>query len=193
MNNKLFNWYMVSTVSGKEDKVKEALETKIKSQPEIAEMYEEVYIFKAPHLSPRDLEKKRAGEKYTVKMNNIYKGYIFIRMQMTDETWFLVRNTQYVTGLIGSSGKGTKPTPISDAKFKKMLENEVRLAKDFEVSASKSEFFQGVFVEITDGPFLGESGMVIESDDDNRIAVVELEIFGKKTPTQLDHTVLKVK
>lgn len=189
--NKLLNWYMISTVSGKEDKVKESLENRINSF-ELRNSFADIKIFKSPYLSPRDLEKKRAGEKYNIKMSNIYKGYIFIKMEMTDEAWFMVRNTQYVTGLVGSSGKGAKPTPISESSIQKMVDNEIKLAEEFELNKDKMGFNKGQFVEIIDGPFKGEQGIILENDDVHRFAVIELEIFGKKTPTQLEHSVLKL-
>ncbi|MGY6171976.1 transcription termination/antitermination protein NusG [Candidatus Mycoplasma pogonae] len=189
---KLFSWYMVSTVSGKEDIVKESLLKRIKSY-DLQDYFEEVKIFKTPYISPRDLEKKRAGEKFNIKMINVYKGYIFIRMLMNDDAWFLVRNTQYVTGLVGSSGKGAKPTPISDSKMQKMFVNEQKMSQEFENNKEKSGFEKGQFVQIINGPFLNEIGQIIENNDIQKYAVVELEIFGKKTPTQLEHAVLKIK
>jgi len=113
MNNKLkMEWYMVSTVSKKEKTVIETIKNKISSEG-MQYFFEEFKIFEQPIITNAELLKKSKGKEYKVKMENIYKGYIFIKMVMTDEAWFSVRNTEYVTGLVGSSGKGTKPTPIS--------------------------------------------------------------------------------
>ncbi|SYV90377.1 transcription antitermination protein NusG, partial [Metamycoplasma alkalescens] len=81
-----YKWYMISTVSGKEDNVIEALKNKISSQG-MSDFFKDIRIFKMPHLSSKELEKKTRGEEFTVKYINIYKGYIFINMIMTDESW----------------------------------------------------------------------------------------------------------
>ncbi|KDE43693.1 antitermination protein NusG, partial [Metamycoplasma hyosynoviae] len=87
-----FKWYMVSTVSGKEEQVIEALRNKIETQ-HMEDLVKEIRIFKMPHLPNKELENKTKGLEYKVKYINMYKGYIFLNMVMTDEAWYLVRNT----------------------------------------------------------------------------------------------------
>ena len=150
-NNNKYKWYMISTVSGKEDKVIESLWNKIRTEGMI-DLFNDIKIFKMPHLSGRELEKKSRGEEYKIKYVNIYKGYIFLNMVMTDEAWYLVRNTQYVTGLIGSSGKGAKPTPISKANFEKMVEKEKVLIEKFEAGDIETAYKEGIIVKVINGP-----------------------------------------
>lgn len=192
-----FMWYMISTVTGKEDLVVEALKNRI-----ISEQVEDSFdneateegafkIFKKPTLTPKEAEKKLKGEEYKVKYVNMYSGYIFIKMDMTDKAWFVVRNTQYVTGLIGSSGKGAKPTPVSILEIKKSFEKEAKFARDFAEGKIQNKFAIGEIVKITDGPFKGNSGKVLEANDNSHKATIELEYFGKKTPTDFDYSVLE--
>ncbi|WP_029513285.1 transcription termination/antitermination protein NusG [Mycoplasmopsis primatum] len=192
-----FQWYMISTVSGKEDKVVEALKNRI-----VSEQVEESFnhdatpdgafkIFKKPVLTAKEAEKKALGEPYKVKMNNMYGGYIFINMDMTDKAWFVVRNTQYVTGLIGSAGKGTKPTPVSKKEIDLAFEKEKQLLDDFNNGKVVEKFKIGEIVEITDGPFKGTTGKVLEAFDSTQKVTVEVEHFGKKVPTDFDYSIVE--
>ncbi|VEU75638.1 Transcription antitermination protein nusG [Mycoplasmopsis maculosa] len=126
-----------------------------------------------------------------MKYVNVYSGYIFIKMDMTDKAWFVIRNTQYVTGLIGSSGKGSKPTPVSESQIKKATAKEQEYFKDFEDGKTNDKFTIGEIVEIIDGPFKGTSGVVIEFSNSSEKAIVEIEYFGKKVPTDFSYSVLK--
>ncbi|AZZ65231.1 transcription termination/antitermination protein NusG [Metamycoplasma phocicerebrale] len=184
-------WYMVSTVSGKEDNVVEALWNKISSQNK-TEYFKNIKIFKMPHLSAKELEKKTKGEEYNVKYINIYKGYIFIQMEMTDESWYLVRNTQYVTGLIGSSGKGAKPTPISEKTFIKMVEKEKALREKFDAGDIETPFKEGVFVRVISGEYKGSEGEIVKNNDITSRAFVNIELFGRKTPTEFSYEELEI-
>ncbi|QSF13519.1 transcription termination/antitermination protein NusG [Mycoplasma sp. Mirounga ES2805-ORL] len=192
-----FAWYMISTVTGKEDLVVEALKNRI-----ISEQVEDCFdntatpegafkIFKKPSLTAKEAEKKRAGENYKIKYINMYSGYIFIKMIMTDKAWFVIRNTTYVTGLIGSSGKGAKPTPVSQAQINKCFLKEEKVQNDFDKGISLTKFTAGEIVEITDGPFKGESGKVLEANDSRQRVTVELEYCGKKVPTDFEYNLVK--
>ncbi|MDC8913780.1 transcription termination/antitermination protein NusG [Metamycoplasma hyosynoviae] len=186
-----FKWYMVSTVSGKEEQVIEALKNKIETQ-HMEDLVKEIRIFKMPHLPNKELENKTKGLEYKVKYINMYKGYIFLNMVMTDEAWYLVRNTQYVTGLIGSSGKGAKPTPISKKDFQSMVEKEKILFKKFEEGDIETAFKEGVIVKIIDGPFKDEIGEIIKNNDATQRAFVNIEEFGRKVPVEFDHKDLEI-
>ncbi|TPE56562.1 transcription termination/antitermination protein NusG [[Mycoplasma] falconis] len=191
ITSKDFKWYMISTVSGKEDNVIEALKNKIATQ-NMEELFKEIRIFKMPHLSNREMEKKAFGEEYTVRYVNIYKGYIFINMVMTDDAWYLVRNTQYVTGLIGSSGKGAKPTPVSQKNYEKMVEQEALLQAKFDAGEIETAFKEGTIVRVINGIFRGETGDIIKNNDATRKAFVNIEQFGRKVPTEFDYTDLEI-
>ncbi|BAQ54358.1 transcription termination/antitermination protein NusG [Mycoplasmopsis arginini] len=186
-----YKWYMISTVSGKEDNVIEALKNKISSK-KMEDFFKDIRIFKMPHLSNKELQKKSRGEEYIVKYVNIYKGYIFLNMIMTDESWYLVRNTQYVTGLIGSSGKGAKPTPISESTFEKMIEKERILTEKFAAGDIETAFKEGIMVKIKSGIYKDEVGEIIRNDDIEQKAFVNIEQFGRKVPTEFSHQDLEI-
>ena len=191
IKNNEYKWYMISTVSGKEDKVIESLKNKITTEG-MDKLFKEIRIFKTPHLSTRELEKKSRGEQFNIKYINIYKGYIFLNMVMTDEAWYLVRNTQYVTGLIGSSGKGAKPTPISKASFDKMVLKEQDLISKFEAGDIETAYKEGTIVKILDGPFINQVGEIIKSDDILEKAFVNIEQFGRIVPTEFSYKDLEI-
>lgn len=197
--DKKYLWYMVSTITGKEDQVVESLKNRI-----ISEQVEESFdmdatedgafkIFKKPVLTPKEAAKKLNGEPYKIKWANMYSGYIFIHMDMTDRAWYVVRNTQYVTGLIGSSGKGAKPTPVPLLEIKKSFRQEQKIREDFETGRNETTFKVGEIVEINNGPFIGNEGKVIHVDEKNQRATVEIEYYGRKTPTDFEYKVIKSK
>ncbi|WP_338822647.1 transcription termination/antitermination protein NusG [Mycoplasmopsis felifaucium] len=187
-----FRWYMISTVSGKEEQVIEALKNRVVSE-QISEFFDETAcetgafkMFIKPTLTAKEAEKKLKGEPYKVKYVNMYNGYIFIKMEMDDYAWFVIRNTQYVTGLIGSSGKGSKPTPVSGAQIQASFKKEKLLQEEFDAGIEKDKFSIGEIVEIIDGPFKGTQGKVLKCDDRNQRVLVEIEYFGKNVPTDFD-------
>lgn len=191
-----FNWYMISTVTGKEDKVIESLKNRIIAE-EVSESFDHTAnengpfkIFKKPVLTPKEAEKKQKGEPFKIKWVNMYPGYIFIKMDMTDKAWFVIRNTQYVTGLIGSSGKGAKPTPVPQREISKSLSQEEKSLNDFNTGKYLVVFKEGELVEVIDGPFQGEAGPIVAIDHVQQTAIIELESFGKKVPVTIEYKFL---
>ncbi|MGL4252350.1 MAG: transcription termination/antitermination protein NusG [Metamycoplasmataceae bacterium] len=182
-------WYMVSTVSKKEENVIENLKNKISAEG-MNHLFEDFKIFKQPVITSAELLKKSKGKEYKIKMENMYKGYIFVKVVMTDEAWFLIRNTENVTGLVGSSGKGTKPTPISERQIQKSIEMEKLKNQEFKDLEYKNPFEIGVMVQIVQGSFTGEKGKIIETDIENQLAIVEIESFGRKVPTEFSYKAL---
>ncbi|MGL5204953.1 MAG: transcription termination/antitermination protein NusG [Metamycoplasmataceae bacterium] len=190
MSDKLkMEWYMVSTVSKKEENVIENLKNKISAEG-MNHLFEDFKIFKQPIITSVELLKKSKGKEYKIKMENMYKGYIFVKVVMTDEAWFLIRNTENVTGLVGSSGKGTKPTPISERQIEKSIEMEKLKNQQFKDLEYKNPFEIGVIVQIVQGSFTGEKGRIIETDIENQLAIVEIESFGRKVPTEFSYKAL---
>ncbi|QJG66897.1 transcription termination/antitermination protein NusG [Mycoplasma phocoenae] len=189
--NTIAKWYMISTVSGKEEKVIDALKNKIEAE-NMSDLFKEIEIFTIPHLTNKELEKKTRGEEYEVKYKNMYKGYIFIKMVMTDDSWYVVRNTQYVTGLIGSSGKGAKPTPVSRVELRKMKEARDKIRAEFAKGNIETAFKENTVVRINSGEFEGQEGPIIQNNDITSKAFVEIEIFGRKTPVEFDYKVLEI-
>ncbi len=112
-NNKL--WYVVNTYSGHENKVKEKLEMRINS------MNMQDYIYRVIVPEQTEIEVKDGVKKEKVK--KMFPGYILVEMVMSDEAWYVVRNTPGVTGFIGSSGKGAKPVPLLPSEIVRILSN----------------------------------------------------------------------
>ncbi|RIV16958.1 transcription termination/antitermination protein NusG [Mycoplasmopsis gallopavonis] len=196
MNN--FKWYMISTVRGKEDNVVESLNNRI-----FAEQVEKSFeleatdkgpfkIFKKPTLTAKELDKKIHGDAYKVKWINLYPGYIFAKMDMTDKAWFVVRNTQYVTGLVGSSGKGAKPTPVTNFEMKKMFKAEQDAIDLFNTGKNLLELKVGDLIEVIEGPYKGEIAPIEKLILEENMAVISIETFGKKTLVELSLDLLKL-
>ena len=147
-------WFVVNTYSGHENKVKEKLEMRAES------MGMQDYIYRVVVPMQKEVEVKNGVTKE--KEKKMFPGYILVEMVMTDEAWYIVRNTPGVTGFIGSSGKGAKPTPLQPYEVDNVLNSmgisRVEIDKDLEV---------GTKVSIIDGPFKGLFGKVAVVDASN--------------------------
>ena len=166
-------WYVVNTVSGYEYKVKEKLEMMINSM----ELHNNIYRVIVPEQ--KIVEVKNGVKKEKVK--KMFPGYVLIEMVMSDEAWYIVRNTQGVTGFIGSSGKGAKPIPLSPAEVDKVL-NTMGLSR---IDASK-ELEQGKQVKILFGPFKDMFGKIIGVDMKTQKVNVSVDLFGQETNVEVD-------
>ena len=147
-------WYVVNTYSGHEEKVKENLEMRTES------MGMENNIFRVIIPQQKEVEIKDGVKKE--KVRKMFPGYVLIEMIMSDEAWYVVRNTPGVTGFIGSSGKGAKPIPLSDEEVKKFIGDGESKAKPINTDVSV-----GDLVSIIDGPFKGMSGTIESEDKEN--------------------------
>lgn len=173
-------WYIVQTYSGKENSVKEDLEHRIIS------LGMQDYIFRVLVPEETVIEKTKDG-KDKEKVRQIYPGYVFVEMILTDnkdnkekDPWFVVRNTPGVTGFLGSSGGGAKPVPL--------LEEEIRpiLLKMGVISKPNYNHLIGKKVELTQGSLMGQVGIVTHVDHDREILIVEIEVFGgRAVPTEI--------
>ena len=166
-------WYVVNTYSGHEMKVKEKLEMRSES------MDMKDYIFRVIVPEQREVEIKDGVKKEKVK--KLFPGYILVEMVMSDEAWFVVRNTPGVTGFIGSSGKGAKPTPLQPYEVDNILRNmgisRLEVDKELEVGAK---------VKIVAGPFSGMSGTIESVDMDNQKLTLNVDLFGQETSVETD-------
>ena len=166
-------WYVVNTYSGHENKVKEKLEMRAST------MGLEDYIFRV--VVPEQTEVEIKDGKTKEKVKKMFPGYILVEMIMTDEAWYVVRNTPGVTGFIGSSGKGAKPTPLLPQEIDKILSSmgisRVEVDKDLEV---------GTKVSINDGPFKGMLGTIDNIDLENNVLTVLIDLFGQETPVEVE-------
>lgn len=167
-------WYVVNTYSGHESKVKEKLEMRAES------MGFQDYIFRV--IVPEETVKETLKDgSVKEKQKKMFPGYILVEMIMTDDAWYIVRNTPGVTGFIGSSGKGAKPTPLLPQEIDKILSNMgmTRIDVDTELSV-------GTKVTIIDGPFKGMVGTINNLDIDNSRLTVLIDLFGQETPVEVE-------
>ncbi len=166
-------WYVVNTYSGHESKVKEKLEAKIES------MGMEDHIFRVVIPETTEVEVKDGAKKEKTK--KMFPGYILVEMVMSDEAWYIVRNTPGVTGFIGSSGKGAKPTPLLPQEIDRILVNmgmsRVNIEDDLKVGDS---------VSIIDGPFKGMMGKVDNIDSENNRLNILIDLFGQETSVDVE-------
>ena len=166
-------WYVVNTYSGHEYKVKEKLESKIES------MGLQDNIFRIVSPENTEVEVKNGVKKE--KQKKMFPGYILVEMKMSDESWYIVRNTPGVTGFIGSSGKGAKPTPLLPQEIDRILADMGMSRID-----AKSELAVGDKVNIVDGPFKGMMGSVDTIDLENNRLNVLIDLFGQETPVEVE-------
>ncbi len=166
-------WYVVNTYSGHEKKVQEKLLMRASS------MNMEDYIFRV--IVPERVETEVKDGVTKEKVKKLFPGYVLVEMIMTDEAWFVVRNTPGVTGFIGSSGKGAKPTPLQPYEVDKIL-NSMGISR---IDIDK-ELEPGVKVSIIDGPFKGMFGKVESQDKENEKLTVLIDLFGQETPVEVD-------
>ena len=166
-------WYVVNTVTGYEYKVKEKLEMMINSM----ELHNNIYRVVVPEQ--KVVEIKNGVKKERVK--NMFPGYVLIEMVMSDEAWYIVRNTQGVTGFIGSSGKGAKPIPLEPSEVDSILDS-MGLSR---IDATK-ELEKGKKVKITDGPFKSMIGTIVDVDMKTQKLNVKVDLFGQETSVEVD-------
>lgn len=166
-------WYVVNTYSGHEAKVKEKLEAKVES------MGLQDYIYRIIIPETTEVEIKDGVKKEKTK--KMFPGYVLVEMVMSDEAWYIVRNTPGVTGFIGSSGKGAKPTPLLPSEIDKILASMGMSRVNIE-----SEIAVGDKVSIVDGPFRGMIGKVDNIDLENNRLNVLIDLFGQETPVEVE-------
>lgn len=167
------SWYVVHTYSGYENKVKENLEARVETMG----MQDKIFRVIVPEEEETDF---KDGKKKTV-MRKTFPGYVLVEVIMTDDSWYVVRNTPGVTGFIGSSGGGAKPTPLLEEEVDFILKQmgvSDRLADiDIEI---------GEFVEVLEGPFANMQGKVEEIDMSKQKVKVAVDMFGRETKMELD-------
>ena len=167
-------WYVVNTYAGHENRVKDNLEKRI------ATMGISDYLFKVVVAEEVQIEVKNGKSKEVVR--NIFPGYLFVEMIMTDEAWYVVRNTPGVTGFLGSYGGGAKPLPVREEEMLNVLRRIGQADKSIEV-----DYKVGDSVKILSGPFSGMEGTVDAMNDENQVATVLIILFGRETPTDISY------
>ncbi len=169
------HWYAIHTYSGYEDHVMRRLKQRIESLG-----YEDK-IFEV--LVPKEKKIKIKGGKREVVEEKIYPGYVLVQMIVSDDSWYVVRNTPNVTGFIGA---GTTPTPLAKAEIDLLIS---RMGVD--EPQYKIDVKVGDSVKITDGPFKDFDGKIAEVDAERGRVKVLVSIFGRETPVELDFLQIK--
>ena len=160
-------WYVVHTYSGYENKVASSLEAVIENR-NLRDMIQDVKIPVETVVEIKDGKRKEVE-------NKLYPAYVFVKMILTDEAWYIVRNTRGVTGFVGASSQ--KPSPLSQKEVDAMGVETKKQTIDFAV---------GDNVEIADGPLAGFIGEVVEIDADAMKVKVNVSMFGRETLSELD-------
>ena len=167
-------WYVVNTYVGHENRVKDNLEKRLETMG----ISDNLFRIVVAEETAIDIKNEKAKEV----VRNIFPGYWFVQMIMTDEAWYVVRNTPGVTGFIGSSGGGAKPIPVKGPEIEAILRRIGQSDKTVEVN-----FKVGDVVKILSGPFSGMEGTVESMNDQTQVATVLIILFGRETPTDLNY------
>ncbi len=165
-------WYVVQTYSGMEYAAKRNLDRRIVS------MNMEDYIFQVLIPEEKRYEKKKNGELKEI-IERIYPGYLFVDMIVTDDSWWVVRNTPMVSGFLGSSGGGAKPVPLPNDEIIPILKQcglKLEIQVDFKV---------GDVVNVVSGTFAGQEATVESLDVEKQMVTVLVDFFGRQTPQEL--------
>lgn len=169
------NWYVLHTYSGYEDAVKEALEQRIES------LNMQDYIYEVVIPKVEEITIKR-GQKVSTK-KPLFPGYVMVKMLVTDESWYVARNTPNVTGFVGA---GNIPVAVTPEEFGIVQQHMGEAETEFKI-----EITSGETVQIIDGPFAGYEGVVAEVDRSRGKIKVNVSIFGRETPVELDFVQVK--
>ena len=166
-------WYVVHTYSGYENKVKANLEKRLESMG----MTDKIFRV----IVPEEVETEIKNGKTKTSKKKFFPGYVLAEMIMTDDSWYVVRNTPGVTGFVGSTGSGSKPTPLlpeeAEAILKRLGMDEPTVDIDIELKEN---------VRVTEGPFANFTGTVEHIDLDKQKLKVHVNMFGRETPVELD-------
>ncbi len=163
-------WYVINTYSGHEKKVAQLIDQRVKAN-ELEKVILDVMVPTQEKILVSEGKKKTLEEK-------IFPGYVLVHMVMNDDTWYLVRNTEGVTGFVGAQ---RKPTPLSDEEVKGILAFSQLQQPSFQASFAVEDP-----VKVTDGPFKDFVGTISEINEDKGQVKVLLSVFGRETPVVLD-------
>ncbi len=159
-------WYVVHTYSGYENKVKTDLEKTVKNR-ELEEYFFDIVVPMEEQIEIKDGKRK-------ANLKKVFPGYVLVKMIVTEETWYIVRNTRGVTGFVGS---GTDPIPLTDEEIKAMGFEDPAINVDYEVDDS---------VQILNGAFKDSIGTVKEINKEKHKVKVLISMFGRETPVELE-------
>jgi len=170
-------WYIIHTYSGFEQKVKTAILERAKAHG-LSHLITEVVV-------PTEMVEEMVKGQRRVTSRKFYPGYVLVRMELTDETWHLVKDTPKVTGFVGSK---TEPVAIPEEDAAKIL---AQIQEGLAKPKPKIQFEPGDKVQVTDGPFTNFTGVVDEVKADRGRVKVMISVFGRPTPVELEFTQLE--
>lgn len=159
-------WYVVHTYSGYENKVKTDLEKTVKNR-ELEEYFFDIVVPMEEQIEIKDGKRK-------ANLKKVFPGYVLVKMIVTEETWYIVRNTRGVTGFVGS---GTDPIPLTDEEIRAMGFEEASINVDYDIDDT---------VQILQGAFKDSIGTVKEINKEKHKVKVLISMFGRETPVELE-------
>ena len=167
-------WYVVHVYSGFEKKIAQQIKEQA-AQKGLADLVDEVLV------PAEDVVEMRRGQKVNAE-RKFFPGYVLCKMEMTDQTWHLIKDTPKVTGFLGTK---TRPSPITEAEADRILKQS---AEGVERARPAVLFEIGEQVRVADGPFTSFNGTVEEVDEEKGRLKVSVSIFGRSTPVELEYS-----
>jgi transcriptional antiterminator NusG len=177
-NKRPGKWFVVHTQSGHEKKVTANLNARIQSMNMEDKIFEIV-------IPMEEVDEYKNGKKQTV-MKKVFPGYLLVRCQMDDETWYCIRNTPSITGFVGQAAKGQKPTPLSRREVKTFLTPKTEGLEASPRRKAKLDYEEGESVRVKEGPFADFTGEIAEINADHMKLKVLVNIFGRETLVEMD-------
>jgi len=166
-------WFVIHTQTGAEEKVKTHIENKLKLSP-VKEQFMQILV-------PSEMVTEVRSGKKRISQRKFFPGYLLVQMELTDESWYLIKNTPGVTGFIGS---GARPVPISDEEVEAILKQTVERQ---EKPMPKTVFEKGESVRVNEGPFVNFTGSIDGVFPTKGKLKVSISVFGRSTPVELEY------
>ena len=170
-------WYVVNTYSTHERKVADNLAKRVETMG----LQSLIYRIVVAEQEVPVMDRETGLPTNKTRMKNLYPGYVFVEMIMTDYAWYVVRNTPGVTGFVGSSGKGTKPFPVPREQIEPVLKRMGMIDESM-----YDRYVDGDLVKIIHGPFEGTEGRILSINKDTGAVEVEAIFFGRPTKVEVD-------